>query len=58
VRIQPPVPRFAKQRDDGSERPHDIERRTLDVNRWVHQRANEPRGGRFPVHSHPSVRGR
>ena len=43
---------------NGVERRRDVERRALDANRWVHPRANLPRGGSFPVHSHPSVRGR
>ena len=47
VRIQPPSPQFAQGR-----------RATLDANRWVHQRANQPRGGQLQTHSHPSVRGR
>jgi hypothetical protein len=33
------------------------DRPTYDVNRWVHQRANQPRGGRWQTHGH-TMRGR
>jgi hypothetical protein len=86
VRIQPPVPSFARNparadRDeetepnvdaDAREAEMDRERsrlrndperrragdRSYDVNRWVHQRANQPRGGRWQMHGHSTMRGR
>jgi hypothetical protein len=40
------------------ERQRGVDRRGLDANRWVHQRANQPRGGRWQAHGHASFRGR
>ena len=34
-----------------------VVRASYDANRWVHQRANQQRGGRFQLHSH-TTRGR
>jgi hypothetical protein len=87
VRIQPPVPQFARgsrpsDRNDETAPPdvddaaraaemererarlrNDPDRRraavraSYDANRWVHQRANQQRGGRFQMHSQ-TTRGR
>ncbi|HEX6763935.1 MAG TPA: hypothetical protein VF103_00625 [Polyangiaceae bacterium] len=40
------------------ERRRQGDRSALEVNRWVRQRSNAPRGGRWQTHGHSSVRGR
>jgi hypothetical protein len=40
------------------ERQRGVDQRVLDANRWVHQRANQPRAGRWQAHGHASFRGR
>jgi hypothetical protein len=44
-------------RNDPERRPQG-DRSAFEVNRWVRQRSNAPRGGRWQAHGHPSVRGR